>query len=303
MAEDKPRIAVAIAGTTVIRDGSGTRRVPLSYRDLAEAVSVAEDTGYEAAYVPDHGVWDPFALLSALGQRTSRIRLGSGVVTISSRDAPSMAAAATTLHRVSGGRAILGLGSGPEGRILRVAEYLHEVRRHLAGPIPVHLGALGPRMTELAGEVADAVLLNWCTPDRVAQARTEVARGANRAGRDPGEVNVAVYVRACLGHDQEHAVAALGGAVAMYAGIPAYRRQFEAMGLGKEAARAGDHVSESLVRALCVWGTREEALERFAHWRRAGADVVVVYPVPAQDPSSSLLGSIMAAAPNPAIEH
>jgi alkanesulfonate monooxygenase SsuD/methylene tetrahydromethanopterin reductase-like flavin-dependent oxidoreductase (luciferase family) len=303
MAEDKPRTAVAIAGSTVVRD-EGWRRAPLAYRDLAEAVGVAEDTGYQAAYVPDHGVWDPFSLLAALGQRTSRIRLGPGVVTVSSRDPTSMAVAATTLDRVAGGRAILGLGSGPERRIARVAEYLHEMRRHLAGPIPVHLAALGPRMTELAGGAADAVLLNWCTPDRVAQARREAAGGADRAGRDPREVSVAVYVRVCLGHDEDHAVAALGEAVAMYAGVPAYHRQFEAMGLGKEADRArDDQVPESLVRALCVWGTRDEALERLAEWRQAGADVVVVYPVTAQEPGSSLLASIMAAAPDPAIEH
>jgi alkanesulfonate monooxygenase SsuD/methylene tetrahydromethanopterin reductase-like flavin-dependent oxidoreductase (luciferase family) len=303
MTEDKPRTAVAIAGSTPAREG-GQRRVPLTFRDLAESVALAEETGYEAAYVPDHGVWDPFSLLAALGQRTSRIRLAPGVVTISSRDHRSMAAAVSTLHRVSGRRAILGLGSGPERRIVRVAEYLHEVRALLDDPIPLHLAALGPRMTELAGEAADAVLLNWCTPDRVAQARAEVARGADRAGRDPREVQVAVYVRACLSHDDERAVTVLGEATAMYAGIPAYRRQLDAMGLGREADRArGGEAPASLVRALCVWGTREEALERLAEWRQAGADVVVVYPVTAQEPGSSLLGTIMAVAPDPAIEH
>jgi alkanesulfonate monooxygenase SsuD/methylene tetrahydromethanopterin reductase-like flavin-dependent oxidoreductase (luciferase family) len=303
MADDKPRTAVAIAGSTIVRQGSGRLRV--RFQDLTQAVGVAEDTGYETAYVPDHGVWDPFSLLAALGQRTSRIRLGPGVVTMSSRDPGSMAVAATTLHQVTGGRAILGVGSGPERRIVRVAEYVHELRARLDRSIPVHLAALGPRMTELAGGAADALLLNWCTPDRVAQARTEVALGADRAGRDPGDVSVAVYVRVCLGHDEEHAVAALGDAVAMYAGIPAYRRQLEAMGLGKEAdrARAGDGVPEALVRALCVWGTRDQAVERLTEWRAAGADVVVVYPVTAQEPGSSLLGSIMAAAPDPAVEH
>jgi 5,10-methylenetetrahydromethanopterin reductase len=303
MAEDKPRTAVAIAASTLVRD-AGWRREPLAYPDLAEAVRVAEDTGYQAAYVPDHGVWDPFTLLAALGKETSLIRLGPGVVTVTSRDPASMALAASTLDRVAGGRAVLGLGSGSEGRIARVAEYLHDVRRRLDGPIPVHLAALGPRMTRLAGEAADAVLLNWCTPDRVARARKEVALGAEAAGRDPSEVSVAVYVRVCLGHDQDHAVAALGEAVAMYAGIPTYRRQLELMGLDKEADRAmGGRAPESLLRALCVWGTRDEAMERLDEWRQAGADVLVVYPVTAQEPGSSLLGSIMAAAPDPAIEH
>jgi 2-methylisocitrate lyase-like PEP mutase family enzyme len=70
------------------------------------------------------------------------------------------------------------------------------------------------------------------------------------------------------------------------------------------AHRRGDPaaVPEALVDALCVRGGRDEAVARLDEYRAAGADLVVVYPVPAQDPASSLLGTIMAAAPDPSVE-
>jgi alkanesulfonate monooxygenase SsuD/methylene tetrahydromethanopterin reductase-like flavin-dependent oxidoreductase (luciferase family) len=80
----------------------------------------------------------------------------------------------------------------------------------------------------------------------------------------------------------------------MYAGTPYYRRQLEADGIAPSP--------DEMARALCVWGDRDAALDRLGAWRDAGADLVVVYPVPAQEAASSLLGTIMAAAPDPAVE-
>jgi 5,10-methylenetetrahydromethanopterin reductase len=286
--------AVALAGSTARRRSGQWVREPFDVEDLAGEVSLAEETGYRSVWVPDHGVWEPFTLLGALAHRTSRIGLATGVVTLASRRPAEIVAAALTLDRVSGGRAILGVGSGPERRLAAVADRLGEITGAVAGMVPRYLAALGPSMVELAGRAADGVLLNWCSPDRVARARREVARGAEAAGRDPAGITVAVYVRACLGHDQEHALEALRGAAEMYAGIPAYRRQLEADGI--------DASPDRMARALCVWGARDEAMERLAAWREAGADLVVVYPVPAQEAASSVMGTIMAAAPDPAVE-
>jgi 5,10-methylenetetrahydromethanopterin reductase len=294
-ADNRPGTAVALAGSTVRGSFGSWTRTPLPFDDLAGAVSLAEETGYGSVWVPDHGVWDPFTLLAALGQRTRRIRLATGVVTLTSRRPADIVSGARTLDRVSAERAILGVGSGPEGRMEAVAERLREVGTGVRRDIPLYLAALGPRMVELAGRAANGVLLNWCPPQRVARARREIAEGAEAADRDPDQVAVAVYVRACLGHDEGHALAALRDAAEMYAGIPSYRRQLEAEGISPDP--------DEMVRALCVWGDRDQALDRLAAWWEAGADLVVVYPVPAQEPASSLVGTIMAAAPNPAVEH
>jgi 5,10-methylenetetrahydromethanopterin reductase len=299
---DRPPVrgtALALAGSTVERGADGQQRIPMPVADLFQATVLAEETGYEAVFVPDHGVWDPFALLASFAQRTSRLRLATGVVTMTSRSPAIVGAAAATLDRVSGGRAVLGLGSGPESRVDRVASYLDDLRDHRPDGVPLYLAALGDRMVQLAGARTDGVLLNWCSPARVERARHEVDR------TNPGRITLAVYVRACLGHDDQHALAALREAVAMYAAIPAYRRQLEAEGLGDLASSVtGDPLSVpvELVDALCVRGGRDQALARLDEYRAAGADLVVVYPVTAQEPVSSLMGTIMAAAPDPSVE-
>jgi alkanesulfonate monooxygenase SsuD/methylene tetrahydromethanopterin reductase-like flavin-dependent oxidoreductase (luciferase family) len=306
-------------------------REALPWHELLQVVETAEETGYEAVLVPEIRGREAFATLAGFAAATSRIRLGPGVLPITSR-APTLAAmGAATVHEASGGRFLLGVGSGRtrSGAVDLVREYVRQVRAALGGevvrssgpfavegfrlgmepprdPLPVWIGALGARMVELAGEVGDGVLLNWCTPERVAKAREELARGAERAGRDPAALTVVVYVRACLGHEEGHALEALAPAAGEYAGFPNYARQFETMGLGgpARAAAAGDpRGGETLARALCVWGVRTEAGARLAEWRDAGADLVVAYPVPALEPLSSILGTVLAAAPSPAGEH
>jgi len=180
-------------------------------------------------------------------------------------------------------------------------------------PVPppsIWLAALGDRMVALSGEIADGVLLNWCTPERVAAARATASERAAAAGRDPARITVAVYVRACLGVDEDVALLALKEMTGRYASLPHYHRQFEAMGLGEEAALAAKafdggrihDVPDGLVRTLTVAGGRAEALARFREFHEAGADLVLCYPVAALDPFSSILGTVLGAAPHPALE-
>jgi len=180
----------------------------------------------------------------------------------------------------------------------------------LGEPPPIWVAALGDRMVALAGEVADGVLLNWCTPERVTRACGLIAEGAARAGRDPAAVTVAAYVRACIDADEEVAVAALKEPAGLYASMPHYRRQLEAIGLGRLAAAAAEangrgrpeEVPEELVRALCLVADPEAAMSRLAEFHRAGADLAVVYPVPAREPVSSVMGTILALAPSPVLQ-
>ena len=152
--------------------------------------------------------------------------------------------------------------------------------------------------------------MNWCTPQRVAEARHIIDSAAAEAGRRGSDVTIAVYVRSCLGVEDRAAFDALRDATAQYVAIPHYARQLDRMGLGEESRAAAralergrlEEVPESLVRAVTVMGGRREALARYDAYRRAGADVVLCYPVVARDPFSSVLGTILAAAPSPALE-
>jgi 5,10-methylenetetrahydromethanopterin reductase len=317
-------------------DGTWRRAVairdPLPWRDLVEVVQTAEQTGYEALFVPESTGREAFSTFAGLAGHTDALRLGTGVVTIVARRVQTTAMAAATVHEISGGRLILGLGTGPvePGALDRLRGFVALLRAALAGeevqtpegdrfrlaldpgkgPIPIWIAALNPKAMRLAGEVADGVILNWCPPERVAFARERIREGANAARRDPASVTVAVYVRACVGQEPGAAMAALAAMAAQYASYPAYRRQFEAVGLGEEARAAAeafaagrpDRVPEELIRRVCVLGEASGALARLRGFVDAGADLPVVYPVPTRDALSSILGTVFALAPHPAAE-
>jgi alkanesulfonate monooxygenase SsuD/methylene tetrahydromethanopterin reductase-like flavin-dependent oxidoreductase (luciferase family) len=302
-------------------------RDPIPWHDFVQVVETAEQAGYETLFVPEIAGREAFATLAALAGRTEALRLGTGVVPVPARRVSTLAMAAATVQELSGNRLVLGVGSGhPDPASLdRVASAVRALRSAFAGaplhegfvlalkperPPPIWLAALGDRMIALAGEVADGVLLNWCNPSRVARARELVGEGAVRAGRDPASVTVGVYVRACLGHEDDVALAALRAAAVQYASMPHYRRQMEEMGLGDAARSAADaqargrpdEVPEELVRELCLMGEPHAAGERLQGFRDAGADLPVVYPIPAREPVSSIIGTALALAPAPAIQ-
>jgi alkanesulfonate monooxygenase SsuD/methylene tetrahydromethanopterin reductase-like flavin-dependent oxidoreductase (luciferase family) len=307
-------------------------RDPLPWNDVVEIVGTAELTGYTTLFLPEVGARETFATLAALAGRTSTLGLATGVVTTVARKASVTAMAAATIHDVSGGRMVLGLGTGPSGpgALDRLRSYVLDVRTLFDGGsveeerrgapfrlglaverrIPVWIAALGPRAVALGGELADGVILNWCTPERVAEARRSIEGAARAAGRGPRDVTIAVYVRAVVGQEPEHAMPALAAAAAAYASYPAYARQFDAMGLGEEASAAAgalrahaiERVPERLIRSVAVVGDAAHATARLDAYRDAGADVVVVYPVAVLEPASSILATLFALAPRPAVE-
>lgn len=298
-------------------------RDPLPWAELASVVRAAEDAGYGSVFLPEIGGRDAFVTLGALAGETRDLLLATGVVPMRSRTPLLTAMAAATVHERSGGRVIVGIGTGAVGRgaLDELRETVGTLRTLLSGgaarqrgervrlalppgsPVPIWISALGPRAFSLAGEIADGAILNWCTPGRVAFARRRIAEAAEAAGRDPGEVTLAVYVRSWVGEDLEAALPVLRAAAGEYASYPAYRRQFEQLGLGAEAEaaaaahRAGrpEEVPSALVEAVSAVGA--EAPARLAAFREAGADLVVVYPVPVGDPASSIERTLFALAP------
>jgi alkanesulfonate monooxygenase SsuD/methylene tetrahydromethanopterin reductase-like flavin-dependent oxidoreductase (luciferase family) len=201
------------------------------------------------------------------------LRTGISVVPATFWTVPSLASAAATTAEITGGRFTLGVGSGDihdlaQRRLLGLQEvsplalardYLVTLRSLLAGQevtydgptvrlnrlklefsfptTPVILGALGPRMLQLAGEAADGVGLNWCAPEQIAWSRERVAEGAALTGRDPREVKVIEYIRVSVDDDEDAARRAYMRALFRYAiarpGVPkhlGYRGHFGRMG-------------------------------------------------------------------------
>jgi probable F420-dependent oxidoreductase len=232
-----------------------------------------EGAGFASLWTNEAAGRDALLLCQAWAAATTTLRVGVGVVPLWTRSPAQLAMACATLQEASGGRFVLGLGvshpatmgpwHGAEVRAPRTAagEALTILRQLEAGetsnvagevlrserfrlrisPRPPAtqrlLAAMGPRMLELAGTDADGTLLNWSSADEVARAGERVRHAAAGAGRDPGEVEVASYVRVAVADDRDAAVTALAGEIATYAALPAYAAHFERQGFGDAVAR------------------------------------------------------------------
>lgn len=211
-----------------------------SYEGLKRAVEAAEKSGYELAWLPEASFWrESPTLLAALGERTSTIRLGTGILTIYTRTAPLMAQLAFSMDEIMRGRFVLGLGVGHGSHLLdnhgvelerplqRMREYVHVIRETIAngsvsfegevirapklsfeiagpqGEVPIYLAALGSKMAALAGEIGDGVLFNMGPTAYLADAVGRLREAARRAGRDPADVEVVALVIAGIGPEGE----------------------------------------------------------------------------------------------------
>ena len=79
--------------------------------EIVECAVLAEELGYESAWVAEGHAGDQFAILTAIAMRTNRIQLGTAISSVFARTVPTIAMAAATVDLYSAGRFILGLGS------------------------------------------------------------------------------------------------------------------------------------------------------------------------------------------------
>lgn len=299
----------------------------LGYSDLWTPAGVGHDAFQTCAQW-----WGASAEVAPGGLAT-----GISVVPVPIWSAPALATAAATLGELTAGRFVLGIGAGsiyspayryslgvPDWKPLSLmrdflvtlrgllagekidhsgpAVTLHGVslgRRQDAPHVPVYLGALGPGMVRLAGEAADGVALNWCTPEQIAWSRARVAEGAARAGRDPGDVRVVEYIRVCVDEDEDAARRALARAVLPYALVQlgadkahGYRAHFARMGFdaaltdlearrerGTDMAELADAFPPDLLRLVGYFGGAAGAPAAFARLS-LGLDLALVRVVP-----------------------
>ncbi len=294
-------------------------RLGLGFDELREAGKEAARLGFESLWTPAGGVPDAFHICAAWAEDVP-LWTGISVVPVARMWGPlALAAQAATVGLRSRGRFVLGIGTGgygpgfwasvgmPDRPIAVMRDYLTTLRALLAGEsvtyegpalrlrgaslgasdlprVPIQLGALGPQMVRLAGELSDGALLNWATPERIAESRRLVAEGAARAGRDPGEVALTMYIRVCVDDDQAAARRAFGAQVLGYAlarpGTPltaGYRGMFAQMGFGEvlsnleERRESGASMDalvaaapDELLRAVGYYGPAAGAAQAYA---------------------------------------
>jgi len=184
--------------------------------------------------------------------------LGVGVIPLGRRPAEAIADDVLR-YDLPQDRLWLGIGSpGPQGALTNARDAIATLHDRL--DCAVVLAALGPRMVELSGELADGVLLNWITPAYTATSRERIEEAAREAGR--AAPLIMSYVRAGLLPEAEDEIMVQAN---RYASVPAYGAHFERQGVdahltvlrGKNPAvlQAGIEefepvLDESVVRAI-----------------------------------------------------
>jgi alkanesulfonate monooxygenase SsuD/methylene tetrahydromethanopterin reductase-like flavin-dependent oxidoreductase (luciferase family) len=281
-----------------------------------ELTRAAERVGYDSVWVT-HGLGrDSFLVLSAYGAATSRIGLGNGVVPIYPRHPVTMAQAALTLNELTAGRFRLGIGVSHAASMqdmlgLRIVEPLAAMREYVAvlrGALgegsdftgrhyrarwamavpkrpaapPIYLAALSAKMLELAGEIADGVILWLCPPEYVrAVAVPAITRGRRRANRPLDGFEIVAAVPLAITDDRAAALSAFRAELVRYASLPFYRAMLEAAGLGAELA-AFDRdgmVPSAMAEALGGLGAAEAARDYVEAYRRAGTTLPAIRPI------------------------
>ncbi|NYI90850.1 putative F420-dependent oxidoreductase [Amycolatopsis endophytica] len=239
---------------------------------LRDAATRLERAGYHAAWTNEVPGKDALVQLAVLLGATSRIAFGTGIANIWAREPETAHAAADFLARAHPGRLVLGLGVGyPEQAAAAGREFgrpLATVRRYVdrmgEGPYPRILGANGPKMQALAGEIADGAFPAMLPPEGTAQVRRTLG---------PGKLLVAGL---SVVPDRAAAAEQVAGAMNQ----PAFARAMAELGYAEG--------SDRLVDALVAHGDPAAVAARVRDHLAAGADHVALLPPAGADFAASL---------------
>jgi probable F420-dependent oxidoreductase len=285
----------------------------------------AQRAGILSVCVGEMRSYDAFALATAIGLQTDRLRLKIGPLAVAVRGPAAIALGVASVATLIGRRVDVALGSSSPvivsgwhnrpwthlaGRmretILALRMLLDGERAEFAGQhvrvdgfklrqsqrgTSIIVAAFGPAMTTIAARYADEVVLNLVTPEHLATVRARIDAEATAAGRVAPRLSVWVPVALEPG---ERAFTQLRGQLAVYLGAPGYGELFAQLGFDPlvARARAGTRRSEvaaaippQLIARIAAVGTAGEVAARIAAYHDAGADHVALVPSTAEDPA------------------
>ncbi len=322
-------VAPGIGGTwKVVMARLAVRLDPIPQLSTSDSISLAklaEQRGYETVWVPEGMGQDAITQITAFATNTARVRLGTGILPVFYRTPTLTAMTAAGLDMISDHRFILGLGVGHRGSVegvhgipfrrplANLRETVAIVRGLLKGErvahkgrvfdlprgtlgyssefsVPIYIAALGPKMIELAGEIADGVLLNWAVPSYLNKAMEHLEAGAIRAGRKVEDIDVACYVRVASTGDVESVRAPLRRQILRYCTMEYYLNFFAQTGFRDEAQAIGSYLKEGdrdkaaaavtdrMQELLAVFGSPEYCRAEIEKRRALGIKLPVVAP-------------------------
>jgi probable F420-dependent oxidoreductase len=309
------RLGIVLAGFTA-----------LPAADFVAAAREAEARGYHTAWLGEVAGYDALVMSTVVATHTERLVVANGVLPVQTRTPVVLGMATASLNHLAPGRFALGLGLSSKtiveqwhgltfspalAQIREAVEIIRKVATgervnhegkfyrvknfRLTGPAPkapvrIYLAALGPEMLELAGEIADGVLLNWIPPEAVPASIAHLEAGARRAGRTLAELEIASFVRTCVTDDAAAARATLARDITGYATVDVYASFFRTAGYPDEVAAVGaawmsgdragavKQVSPRMLDGLGVVGDEAFCRARIAEFAGVGVTQPVIVP-------------------------
>ncbi len=303
-------------------------------RDGLAYARYAEEKGFEAVWQAESRlVRDAIVPMAAYAAVTERIKVGSGVINNWTRNIGLLAATFLTLDDLAPNRIICGIGAwwdplarnvGIERRkpLKAMRETVEVLRRLLAMErvtfhgefhhvdgieldvvhgrreprnVPIYIGATGPKMMELTGEIADGAVLNYCVPPSYNdQALERLEAGARRAGRSLDDLDRPQLVVCSVDRDEQAALETSRELLTQYLAQqphiakasevdPAIVEEIQSI-LGwpathEQIQQAKHLVPDELVTRITASGTPEQARAKVQEYIDHGATCPILYPV------------------------
>jgi 5,10-methylenetetrahydromethanopterin reductase len=291
---------------------------------LIEWSRAAEDAGFSGVFMTEANN-DSLACSLALGLHTKRIKLGTAITNIYLRHPNLLANEAAAVQEFTGGRFILGLGTGHrEGNsalgidmgvpLTRMRETVKILRAALDGgktgprvsaKLPLYLAGVSRPMVKLAGEIGDGVIFNFFPPARVKEALGELAEGAKIAGRDPKQIEATLFATAFISDDLEAARRPARKLLSRYGALKFYGNMMARSGFeqeitairaaGRDAEAAIKAVSNELIDATLLVGSESRVRERLQELCAPGIGTAIVFTNPVnEDRNAAVLRTIRA---------
>jgi 5,10-methylenetetrahydromethanopterin reductase len=291
---------------------------------LVEWSRAAEDAGFSGVFMTEANN-DSLACSLALGLQTKRIKLGTAITNIYLRHPNLLANEAAAVQEFTGGRFILGLGTGHrEGNsalgidmgvpLTRMRETVKTLRAMLDGgktgprvstKLPLYLAGVSRPMVKLAGEIGDGVIFNFFPPARVKEALGELAEGAKTSGRDVKQIEPTLFATAFISDDLEAArrparkLLSRYGALKFYGNMMAhagFEREIAAIrAAGRDPDAAIAAVSNELIDATLIVGSEARVRERLQELCAPGIGTAIVFTNPVnEDRNAAVMRTIRA---------
>ncbi len=303
-------------------------------RDGLDYVKYAEARGFEAVWQAESRlVRDAIVPMAAYAAVTERLKVGSGVINNWTRNIGLLAATFLTLDDLAPNRMICGLGAwwDPLARNVGITrtkpmtamrETVEVLRRllnmervtfdgefvHVNGieldvvhgrreprNVPIMIGATGPQMMEMTGEIADGAVLNYCVPPEYNdEALEQLERGARKAGRSLDDLDRPQLIVCSVDHDEEKAIDTTRGLLTQYLAQQPHIAKASGVSMDVVAQiqsilgwpathaqiQAAKHlVPEDLIHRITASGTPEQARAKVQEYVKRGCTCPILYPV------------------------